>query len=141
LAILLTIGLAGIVFAGTQGSDCPGDTTKVRLWENVEGDTSDGNDSYWQCVNESDLSSSDDDHTLAGTCKPNPIWSDDWNDCVSSFTIWIPNGWKFCVYRDQDYKVLLEDYIGPESGDRMDVGAGWNDKMTAFKWVSGNCPT
>ncbi len=139
LAVPLTILMAGLAFAGTQGSDCSGDSSKVRLWENAIGDTQDNNDSYWKCSSDSDLGSAGDAHTLPGDCAATPIGSSTWNDCVSSFTIWVPSGQRFCLYRDQDYGSLLAQYIGPISNLRYDVGVGWNDKLTSFKWTTGSC--
>lgn len=138
-ALAVLLATAGLVFAGTQGSDCSGDTSKVRLWENAVGDTQDNNDTYWKCSSDTDLGSSGDNHTLAGDCAATPFGSSTWNDCVSSFTIWVPSGQRFCLYADDDYGAFKAQYIGPLSGLRYDVGVGWNDKLTSFKWTSGSC--
>lgn len=128
---------APVVYAGTQGSDCPNDPRKVRLWENAAGQTDDGNDSYWRCTAADDLATVN--HTEPGDCnRPWPA-STTWNDCVSSFTVWVNAGWKLCLYEDAGETGLKATYFGPITGYRYDVGVGWNDRLSSFKWVTTSC--
>ncbi len=141
LAGLLLVSAPTLVLAGTQGSCGSSDSSKVRLWENVEGETIDGDDSYWQCTNETNLAVGD-DHTLPGDCNRPFPGSTTWNDCVSSITIWVPKGQTLCLYGDASHAAFKDAYAGPRSEERHDVGAGWNDALSSFKWVSGgevNC--
>jgi hypothetical protein len=56
--------------------------------------------------------------------------------------MWIPSGRRLCLYENSSYGVLRDSYAGPLTGVRHDVGAGWDDRLTSFKWVNGgevNC--
>lgn len=134
LLVPLLLATAGFVWAGTQGSNCIFDSSRVLLWENVIGDSGGENDNYWKCSSDSNLSVND-DHTLPGQCAA-LIMSDTWNDCVSSYTVYVPSGQKFCLYADDIYRNLKTSHTGPIGGYRYDVGAGWNDQLTSFRWVS-----
>jgi hypothetical protein len=134
LSAVLLVFSVGFAFAGTQGNDCVGDTTKVRLWENAIGDTSDGNDSLWKCFNDALLS--DDSHLLPGDCKGAFIPSFTWNDCVSSFTVWIPDGQCFVSYRESSYGTAQDIIAGPRVGVRFNVVGGTNDTMSSLRWIS-----
>lgn len=139
LATAMPLGGSSTVLAATQGS-CPiGDTTKVRMWENAEGDSSDGNDSVWLCDSVPNLT--DVSHTPAGDCnRPWPP-SGTWNDCISSYTVWVPSGLRFCVFRDADYTTIVQNKLGPLSGVRFDASPTWNDSASSFRWRSSsqNC--
>lgn len=95
-------------------------------------------DDYWKCSDDSTLT--DDSHTLPTDCNATPFGSTTWNDCVSSYTVWVPAGLHFCLYQDVSYGNLKADHPGPISEIRYDVGVGWNDALSSFKWVSGTCP-
>lgn len=121
-----------IAVAGTQGSCDGSDSTKVRLWENEESDTSDDNDSVWVCAAENNLAGIS--HTLPGDCnRPWPP-SGSWNDCVSSYTIWVPAGKRFCLYRDSDYGTVAQNKLGPLTGVRIDLSPTWNDTPSSLRW-------
>lgn len=134
-ALLLITMSVGLVNAGTQGADCPGDATKVRLWENVIGDTGDGNDSYWLCNPDSNLLGNE--HTLPGACKGAVLSPNNWNDCVSSISVWVPAGQCFVSYREQDWGQAQDILAGPRNGARVNVVAGTSDTMSSLRWI--NC--
>jgi hypothetical protein len=140
LCLSIVALMPAVVLGGTQGANCTGDNERVRLWENAGGDSSDGNDSLWRCVSTPDLG--DINHTLSGDCnRPWPP-SSTWNDCVSSITMWVPAGRRLCVYEDADYSTLRQSYAGPLTAVPFDVGVGWNDRLTSFRFVNGgevNC--
>lgn len=130
--VALLMLVPGVALAGTQGSCSSGDATKVRLWENEESDTSDGNDSVWVCVAEDWLR--DISHTLSGDCnRPWPP-SGTWNDCVSSYTIWVPDGKRFCLYRDVDNGTVIQNKLGPLNGVRIDLSPTWSDTPSSLRW-------
>lgn len=134
----LLVASTGVVAAGTQGSDCPGDTSKVQLFENGIGDTGDGDDRLWLCGNTSNLNAIA--HTLSGDCKGALFGSTTWNDCVSSYRIWTPPGWHLTVYREGNYGTWFACYVD-WAGGRTDVPSGSNDVLSSFKWISGTtCP-
>jgi hypothetical protein len=134
-AALMT-AFVGIVNAGTQGADCPGDASKVRLYENGIGDTSDNDDRLWRCTEVANLIGID---HIPGTCKGFLIGQTTWNDCVSSYQIWIPDGWHFVLYRDNNYNNWSECRIGPIVGLRFNVAS--NDTLTSLRWIPGEtCP-
>lgn len=134
LATVMIGLLAGVAFAATQGTECTSDSSRVRLWENVQNDTQDGDDSYWKCFSDTDLSN--DAHNLPGACKGWIGGNEVWNDCISSYTLWVPSGQKFCLYLNSGYSTLGASHTGPIVGQRWDVGAGWNDQLSSFKWIS-----
>lgn len=137
LGLLLTLALVAIaapaaVLAGTQGTCSPHDTSMVRLWENIIGDTSDNNDSYWKCGDDSDLDN--DDHTLPGTCKAGILARENWNDCVSSVTVYVATGYKWCFYGNSLYGNPLGSITHSQNGNRVNLGSGANDGISSFRW-------
>jgi hypothetical protein len=141
LAAAMIVAAAGLALADTQGSNCPSDNERIRLWENVEGDSSDGNDSLWRCgVGSAGLGTIS--RVLGGDCnRPWPP-SGTWEDCVSSYTVWIPSGRRVCFYEHDDYTGFRDSTPGPVTAQRHDVGAGWNDRLSSYRFVSGgesNC--
>ena len=140
LSGLLPVALSpAVTLAGTEGPTCLStDTTKVRMWENADGDTSDDNDSIWFCGSDSDLSNNN--HTLPGDCnRPWPA-ATTWNDCISSYTIWVPTGQHFCIYRDASYATTVQDKSGPISGLRFDASGLWSDTASSFRWLPSATP-
>lgn len=135
LAMVLTF--APTALAGTQGSSCSGDTTQVLLWENSIGDTSDNNDNYWKCSNDSNLNSGD-DHTLPGDCHATPFNNGNWNDCVSSFTAYIPSGWYLCFYGNSDYNKLYPYRAYSSAYNGIRTAAPWNDGISSFRWLTSS---
>ncbi len=133
-SIALLLLSVGIVLADTQGSDCVGDTSKVRLWENSIGDTGDGNDNLWACAQDTDLTTPD--HLPPGSCKGAFLPGPGWNDCISSFTVWVPAGQCFVSYREAGYGTAQDVVAGPKVGVRINVLGGTNDTMTSFRWIS-----
>lgn len=108
MAMFLTF--APVVSAGTQGAcSNPGSAgVSVRLWENVIGDGSDGNDSVWLMCNSGTSRPDLDDvnHTLADGCKSQSLFKlqDDWNDCVNSVTVYlVSSSWRVCFYQNANY--------------------------------------
>lgn len=139
LQVVLIIGSTGVVAAGTQGTNCSSDTSKVLLYENGIGDTGDNDDRFWRCADTQLLSAFN--HTLPGDCKGALFGSTTWNDCVSSYQIWIPTGWHLTFYKDADYNNWYVCYIGPRNGDRVNVVSGANDTLTSFRWIhTETCP-
>lgn len=128
--VLLVVAFPGLVSAGTQGGCVAGDDSKVRLWENVIGDTQDNNDSYWKCGDDSDLNN--DSHTLPGDCKGTVLNSTTWNDCVSSVSVWVPAGWCVSFYRDAGYNFIMANNTiqGPAVGVRFNLQ--YNDQLSSF---------
>jgi hypothetical protein len=130
VAVLGLASLPAIALAGTQGSCPSSDTSKVRLWENTTTDSSDGNDSLWKCGNDNDLSN--DTHTLPGDCKSNLANQPNWNDCVSSVSVWVPSGWCVNFYRSAGYDNLMPNSTvqGPSTGVRFNLQ--YNDALSSF---------
>lgn len=130
----------GIASAGTQGVCDLRDGSKVRLWENIIDDTQDGNDSLWLCGNDSDLT--DNYHSLPGLCLAT-ISKTNWNDCVSSYTIYVPSGQALCVYMNVGYVkgVFTERFVGPISTSRRDANIITDDHQSSLRWISStaNC--
>lgn len=126
-ALVVAMAMPGVVFAGTQDSCFAVDTTKVRLWENAKGDTSDGDDSYWVCSADNDLSNNS--HTLPGSCNVPPIGSATWNNCVSSVTVFVPSGQILCLYQNAGLSSLMISYTGPISSLRTNVAS---DVLSSF---------
>jgi hypothetical protein len=139
LEAALMVASTGFVAAGTQGSDCLTDNDKVLLYENGIGDTSDGDDRLWRCGNTSNLDAIA--HTLPGDCKGFFLSSTTWNDCVSSYRVWVPAGWHLTFYSHANYGTWFHCLIGPLRGVRFNVPNGWNDTLSSFKWILGSaCP-
>lgn len=130
IAALTLVWLPAVAFAGTQGSCAANDTSKFRLWENVIGDTGDGNDNYWKCANDADLNN--DPHSLPGDCKGAFFSSTTWNDCVSSVSVWVPAGWCANFYRTAGYDALMPNSTvqGPASGHRINLQN--NDELSSL---------
>lgn len=140
LGASMAIVVPALAMAATQGSCESDDNNKVKLWENSIGDTSGGNDALWKCTSDGNLG--DDDHTIAGDCnRPFPE-AGNWNDCVSSFTVYVSANWKLCLYQDSGYDTLKATYFGSLTGTRYDAGALWDDKLTSFSFTqqANNCP-
>lgn len=133
LAAITACGLVPVVaqvtFADTQGSSCSSDPSRVRLWENAIGATGDGNDSLWQCTNQTDLGMVA--HSIPTDCSGG---GSTWDNCVSSITFWVEDGYKVCLYAGANYTNPVDYRNGPIDGDRFDVGLGWNDALTSFRW-------
>jgi hypothetical protein len=138
--VVVLIGVLGLLLpnttaalAGTQGNCNESDLDTVQLFENVKGVTSDNDDRLWKCSNDSSLAN--DDHTLPGTCAGfggQPTW----NDCVSSYMVFIPSGTLVCFYRDINYGVILDHRGGPP--ERFDILG--NDQLSSLKFLAALCP-
>jgi hypothetical protein len=118
--------------AATQGSCPANDTSKVRLWENSIGDTSDGDDNLWKCDSDADLGN--DSHLPAGNCHSPFFGSATWSDCVSSYTLWTPTAVWMCFYRDANYVGIFDarQNSGAQAGTRFDLPV--NDVLTSIKF-------
>jgi hypothetical protein len=130
LSVVLTFVTAPeIALAAVQGSCPSSDPTKVLLWENAIGDTSDGDDRYWKCSSDADLSN--DDHTLPGNCRSIGFGSSTWNDCVSSVSVWLPAAYCMNFYIDANYERNMNNTVrGPVSGTRFNLPH--NDALSSF---------
>ena len=133
-SLLLGGAWAPPVLAGQQGFCQGADTSKVILWENAIGDNTDGNDSLWKC--DDDISLVDDQHLPAGDCKGFLVGQANWNDCVSSFTVWIPAGKCLLMYRDTNYRAAFPVMPGPALGVRVNAPALLNDTLSSLRWMS-----
>jgi hypothetical protein len=146
LALLLTF--APVVSAATQNSCSSSDNLKFKLYENLAGDTSDGDDILWWCsAIASNLANAA--HTLPGDCntvyQPNP---GSWNDCIDSVRVWLPSSlYHACFYANTNYGVLVLDITGPKAGEtRYTFSYGgdttYTDHLSSFKYsyALANCP-
>ena len=126
---------APVAVAGTQGSCLVTDESKVLLWENSVGDTQDGNDKLWLCGNDSDLTNNE--HTLPGDCKNFPFGSGNWNDCVSSFTAFEPDGWvgSWCFYEHINYAGPFDH----NDGEGFHVNLLYSDILSSVKLLNILC--
>ncbi len=123
------VTISHLALAGTQGSCPTNDTTKVLLWENSIGDPSDGDDRYWKCSSDPDLSN--DDHTPPGNCASVLLGSSTWNDCVSSVSVWLPSGYCINFYLNANYEGNMRNTVqGPVSGTRFNLP--YNDALSSF---------
>lgn len=150
LPLLVSLGLVAGVFtvfeltvaAGTQGSCNVTDTQKVHFYENRIGDTSDGDDTLWQCGTSEANFADGPAHTLAGKCKGAISLDDEWNDCISSVTAWIPQGQLLCMYGNANYTSVSG--LGPfiltfvDSRTRVNLPttghSTLNDGMTSWRF-------
>jgi hypothetical protein len=131
---MIAVAIApAVVLAGTQNSGgCGSDTTYLRLWENPSGDTSDGNDSMYQCGNVSNLSAISFD--ISGSCH-GPFWfNDNWNDCIDSFTYWGPGNQYACFYKDYNYVGFVDHRGTNEQGVRYDIAYSPTDVLSSVRW-------
>lgn len=135
--LAMTLTFAPAVSAQTQGN-CPiGDTTKVLMYENINGDHSDGDDALWLCGGTSNLAQP---HTPPGSCHALNHWLDDWNDCLDHAVVYVPSGAIWCVYRNAGYSVLEGGVAGPASGFNYQWQV--HDVVSSEGFFSGNsCPT
>lgn len=128
--IALMLALSPIVNAGTQGSCSGSDASKLELYENGAGDTSDGNDDLWACGDVSNLSGLD--HTLPGNCNAF-VPKGDWNDCATDLRPYIPTGWNLCLYGNGLYGGSKATW--PHSFNGVRRAAPWNDGLSSFRWL------
>lgn len=147
LAVMFTF--APVVLAGTQGSCSPGGSAgSVRVWENSTGDSSDGNDSWWAVCNSAsgwtDLNVSP-IFSLPGHCQ-GAFGNSNWNDCISSYTVWLPGStWRLCLYGQKDYNTLypvITNKVGPISGVRYNIPSGQGNDGTSslrIRYLSTGC--
>jgi len=142
LTIIFIALAAPVVLAGTQtqngcSTDWNTDTTKILAWENIIGDTSDGNDNLKICI-DANIDLNDIDHTLAGNCHAPFFGSNTWNDCISSVSIWIPAApWHACFYENTGYSLLRHSFTGPFSGQRFNISG--NDKISSISMRNFAC--
>ena len=132
MSLTLALGVATLVSAGTQGS-CT-NSARVLVWENASTDTGDGNDNLWICgvVGKSDMRNIA--HTLAGNCQAPFNFQDNWNDCISSYSVYLPsNLYRVCLYTDINYGGDKAWVIGPATGQRYNFGSTFNDKVSSMK--------
>jgi hypothetical protein len=143
--------------AGAQGGCAyPQPAGSLQVWENIASDSSDGNDYWWVWCGQSipngglvisDLSFAD--HTLSGYCnrpfpfKPRPgyVDDDDWNDCISSVTVFLPSSlWVICVYQDAGFNGQAWHTNGPKMGARYTLPIGIKDENSSIRMDNdGSC--
>lgn len=133
LVVLLTF--APVASAADQGS-CANPNVAVRMWENRKYDYSDNNDSWWAicggAIQINDFSTIA--HTLPGDCKAGIFSSSTWNDCISSFTVWLPSSsWRLCIYGNAGYTTVLANQAGPLAGSRFDFNDFANDGASSAR--------
>jgi hypothetical protein len=137
LGTAFLLATPSIAFAQTQGF-CGQDTTFVRLWENVAGDTSDGNDSLHLCNSSQNLAGIN--HTLAGECN-RTVFPDSstWDNCVDSWSIFLPsNEWVACAYGETLFGGYVSGAIvGPRTGNRYNLAAQDYVSSVRIMHVSG----
>lgn len=142
---MMALAAPSMTFAGTQGTGCV-ESEHVLLWENTIGDTSDGNDTLNQgCGNirsNADLDATN--HTLSGLCKAGVKLQDDWEDCVSSVTVWLTSNTTFCLYENPFFDDAHDVFTisGPRSQYRVNVPSYIMDAASSWKIVNGgwlNC--
>lgn len=131
---------------GEEGGDCPTDPERVRFYENVIGDTTDGNDSILFCGSSwDDLDTRE--HTLPGGCKAKIALDDDWDDCISSLYAIIPAGRRLCLYSERNYNGIVGGYTicipngGSGDGERVNFEfiPGHYDGLSSWRFLN-NCP-
>lgn len=142
IAVLLAFPIfAAPVLAATQGSCSTSDTMKVFFYENVIGDTSDGNDILAECGNgrtdESVVA-----HTLDGYCHAGGWFKNDWEDCPSSMFPYIPSGYLLCIYANKSYSHVsyYYSYSHASSGSRIDLPYRINDGLSSWRFTDTNHP-
>jgi hypothetical protein len=117
---------------GSCGS--PGDGTLV-VWENVIGDTSDGNDKWWAMCRQVPGFGYPDLRQISTDpydCHRPGVPGGTWNDCISSVQYWLPSSlWRVCIYRDLAYSNLSYWVQGPAVGVRVNVSP--NDDATSIR--------
>ena len=132
LGAAFLLSLVPLVFAGTEGSDCSGDSSVVRIWENPINDTSDGDDSKWFCGSVANLAVYP--HNLPGNCHAPFFGSTTWNDCIDSYTLRTPTGWWLCFYADANYSHFIDSRQG--WNERFNILSP--DTLTSFNFQSGS---
>lgn len=138
-SILLLLTFVPSVSAGSQGTQCTGETVYAYFYENVIGDTSDGNDSLYACADRrADLG--DISHTLPGDCHAPPLNKVTWNDCVSAFTVIQPAGYSFCAYSDSNYHRLVQNRKGNVGKVNVSAGDQWSSYKMINTGPNGTCP-
>jgi hypothetical protein len=139
VAVLTLLPSAQPALGATQGTVCSG-TNKILLWENKIFDTSDGNDKYWKCQSfDSNLSTLEDTHVLPGDCHSVLLNSGTWNDCVSSFTIWLDSAHVLCLYSNRFWSGHFLTVKGPRPGWRYNIPSGYGDSLTGY-YIGFSCP-
>jgi hypothetical protein len=122
--------------AGTQGTCQVGDNKKVLFYENTIGDTSDGNDTLWQCAGgQADMRNVI--HTLSGNCKSGVLkLNDNWDDCISSMLPYIPSGVYLCLYMNWSYNKANGYYTYDHADSVKRVNIPINDGLSSWKFVT-----
>lgn len=135
LCLLVMMVLPASAQAAVQGQCAKSDTTRVLLYENASGDTSDGNDILRVCDHYADLSAVN--HTIPSNCN-NGFWQGGttWTNCASSWVIWLPsNKYIACAYWAPNYIGVLDSHIGPRSGTRWNFSDPDNDNVESVRIV------
>jgi len=124
---------APIVAAGTQGS-CVTGLRMIYLYENVSGDTQDGNDLL--CIPYAINLDADPEHTLPGGCMADFL-SNRWNDCMSSYKVRLPARTRACFYNNSNYGGFLFQWYNSSylnvTSERINLPRSQADMVSSFK--------
>jgi hypothetical protein len=145
---LLTLAVAPVL-AGTQyAGSCSTSMNRWLAYENAIGDSSDGDDRLWLCnVGSLGGDNLDIDHNLAGICKAPAKINDNWNDCLSSFRVYIVDATRaLCIYSGYGYggtksfKIVWSDAVASYRKNLADYNIA-SDTASSFRWIvyNGSC--
>lgn len=146
--IVLMLTFVPVVSAGTQGSCSPASNkSSLRVWENVVGDTGDGNDSIWLWCNRtapvgaSDLSQWA--HTLPGGCHSrHPFHGANWNDCIDSYSVYGLGSYLWCLrwWTNAGYGGSSSWVHGAHSSAQTDFAYTFDEEISSIAITNdGNC--
>jgi hypothetical protein len=132
LTLLVTVAVVPVV-AYTQGSCAADDSSRVVVYENRIGDTSDGNDILWSCGNTTVLPVKTTPTYCTGTLSQ-------WNNCVGSYEVTIPARTRFCAYDGTTYTAGVIVNSGnyayyTVSYARVNVPLTWDNYWSSHRWV------
>lgn len=152
-SLMLVAGLIGVSAPAVtatnyfrDGSACDttnewlADPTRWLLYENSVGDTTDGNDKLYGCLNDPNLH----DESAPTGCHGHLFTEEwDWGDCGSAIAANIPQGYILCVYEDTNYYTdgplntsgILFYQKGPINFGQTNIGIG--DQASSIKIVQG----
>ncbi len=138
LVLLLTlVGLSFTVvppvLAYTQGSCSGSDPSVFHAYENIIGDQQDFDDDRWYCSSSTVMGL----HPIPSFCAGAVLFNDTWDECVSSFSVSVPSGQRFCAYRNSSYGGTV--FINRTSGiGRTNLTGSANDAISSFRWISSS---
>lgn len=149
--LVLFLTFVPVVYAGTQGGCGIKNAGSLQAWENISTDHGDGDDNLWIFCSPGPIPNGGlvvtdfnvVPHALAGTCQSIHFHADDWNDCISSFTLWLPSSlWVLCAYQDASWGGQAWHIAGPLMQVRVNIpsGIGIRDEVSSLRMDNdGNC--